>query len=85
MDRDRDHGRAGLERDLADAALGLAEVAGSGAATLGVHEQEAVPPEDRVGGLEGLDVVEAAADREDAPVLEDDVQDRVARRAVTWP
>src|SRR5262249_38847236 len=66
VDRDRHHGRAGLEGHAAEAGLGLAEPAGPRASTLRVDEDRAAVVEDRVRGPERLLVVMAAADRERA-------------------
>ena len=71
VDRDRDHRRAGFQRDPADPRLGLAQLAAARAPALGVDQQHLALVEDRVGGLERLLVVVAAAHREDAAVLED--------------
>ena len=70
-------GTPGLERQPADARLGLAEPAGARAPALGVHQHAAAAVEDRVGGDERLLVVVAAAHREHAADAEDVVEDRV--------
>ncbi len=50
--RDRDDRRAGLEREPADAALGLAERAGPGPRALGEDQDDVAAGEDRLRGLD---------------------------------
>ena len=64
--RDRDDRRAGLEREPADAALGLAERAGADARALGEDQHRVAALEDRLRGLDHVRVGGAAADRERA-------------------
>ena len=56
---DRDDRRAGLERQPADAALGLAERAGPDPRALGEDQHDVAAGEDRLGGLDHLVVARA--------------------------
>src|SRR5215213_7252253 len=75
FDRDGDDRGAGFEGDAADAWFGLAQLLGAGAASLSVDEEHFALVEQLASGLEGLLVVVAAADGEDAAVLIDVGQD----------
>ena len=69
-DGDGDDGRAGLEREPADAAARAAERAGADARALGEDQDGVAAGEDRLGGLDHVRVALAAADREGAEVVE---------------
>ena len=71
MMRDGDDGRAGLEREAADAAARAAERAGADARALGEDQDAVAAREDRLGGLEHRAVGVAAVDRERAERVED--------------
>src|SRR3954451_24317045 len=65
VDRRRDDGRPRLEREPADAPLGLlGELARARAPALAVHDDEPAALEDRVGGDKRIRVPVAAADGE---------------------
>src|SRR5437763_2077548 len=76
VDRDGDDGRARLEREAADAPLGLVrELTGARPAALAVHDDRATASQDPAAGDEGLLVVVAAAHWEDPSVVEDPLHD----------
>src|SRR5580704_10151928 len=63
-DGDRDDGRAALEREPADAALGLAERAGPRARSLGEHQHDLAPPEDDLRRIDRFLVAGPSVHRE---------------------
>ena len=77
VDGDRHDRHPGLQSDLANAPLGLAQVPAPRAAALRVHQHRAAAVEDGVRGDERLLVVMPAPNWEDAPVLEDVLDGRV--------
>ena len=75
-DGDGHDGRAGLEREAADAALGAAERAGADARALGEDQDAVAAREDRLGGREHVLVAGAALDREGAERVEEPARRR---------
>ena len=69
VDRDRDDRRAGLQRDPAEPGFGLPSSPLRERPPSAYISSISLLVEELVGGLEGLLVVVAAADREDAAVL----------------
>src|SRR5437764_1052424 len=61
-DGDGDDGRARLQRQAADAALGTAERAGADPRALGEDQNGVAAVEDRLGGLDHVPVTAAAVD-----------------------
>src|SRR4051812_43603516 len=72
-DRGRHNRGTRLECQPAEARLRLTELTGARAAALRIHEHDVAASEDRVRGLEGLLVAEAAADREHAAMGVDEL------------
>ena len=77
-DRDGHDGRAGLEREAADAAARAAERAGPDARALGEDQHGVAAAEDRLGGLDHVGVALATADREGAEVVQQPAGEAVA-------
>ena len=67
IDRDGHDGRAGLEREAADAAARAAERAGADARALGEDQDGVAAGEDRLGGLDHVLVAGAARATGKAP------------------
>src|SRR5580693_3777290 len=74
VNRDRHYRRARLERQAADAALGLlGHFARARAPALAIHRDRSTPREDRLGGDEDLFVAGPATNRKDASVGVDEL------------
>ena len=73
-------GRAGLQREPADAAPGAPERAGPDARALGEDQHRVAAGEDRLRGLEHVGVALAAADREGAERVEEPGRQPVAEQ-----